>query len=227
MNERQLVERFGNNWVLGSLPSGHEWVAFTFRDQDFNPDFADELQRMVGFSEERLKDAYSRMDMENHPWAKHASKEIEALESIGCSFDGMEVLDAGCGRGRHSLEIAHRHPTSSVAGVDFSESNISCANSKKGDIDNVSFEVADLRDYNPIDSFDVIICLYDVIGSFPDDSDNNAIFNNIALSCKKGGISSSRHEYGADEAPRPTFPYRGRPIRSEDVIRSASWRCYA
>jgi len=30
----------------------------------------------IGFSEDRLKDAYGRMDMENHPWARHASKEI-------------------------------------------------------------------------------------------------------------------------------------------------------
>ena len=80
---------------------------------------------MQHFSEDDLKDAYGRMDMENHPWARHASKEIEALESIFCSFDGKRIIDAGCGRGRHSLLIAEKYPSSFVLGVDYSEFNIS------------------------------------------------------------------------------------------------------
>lgn len=120
---------------------------------------------MIDFSEDRLKDAYSRMDMENHPWARHASSEIRALESMNIPLDDARILDAGCGRGRHSLDIARNHPSSSVTGIDFSESNIEYADSKRDTLDNVSFKVADLRDYHPSEPFDVVLCLYDVIGS--------------------------------------------------------------
>lgn len=120
-----------NSWILGSLPSGHEWVAFTFKDQDFDSVFTKELCGMINYSEERLKDAYSRMDMENHPWAKHTSSEIRALESMNVPLDDMRILDAGCGRGRHSLDIAHRHPSSSIAGVDFSKANNEYADSTR------------------------------------------------------------------------------------------------
>lgn len=187
MDERMLLEKFGDGWILGSLPSGHEWVAFTFKDQDFDSDFSKELQGMIDFSEDRLKDAYSRMDMESHPWARHASSEIKALESMSVPLDNMRILDAGCGRGRHSLDIAHHHPSSSVIGVDFSRSNIEHANIRKDALNNVYFEVADLRNYRPSEPFDVVLCLYDVIGSFPDDVDNDAIVDNLSLCCKSGG----------------------------------------
>ncbi len=187
MDRELLLDKFGDSWILGSLPSGHEWVAFTFEDQDFDSDFTKELCGMIDFSEERLKDAYSRMDMENHPWAKHTSSEIRALESMNVPLDDVRVLDAGCGRGRHSLDIAHHHPSSSITGVDFSKANIEYADSKKGSLGNASFEVVDLRNYHPTEPFDVVLCLYDVVGSFPDDVDNDAILDSLASCCKIGG----------------------------------------
>ena len=141
----------------------------------------------IGFSEDRLKDAYGRMDMENHPWARHASKEIESLESLCSTFIGKRIMDAGCGRGRHSLSIAKKYPSSSILGVDYSEANISSALSKKDGLTNVEFEVSDLRDYRPDRTFDIVLCLYDVIGSFPDDSDNEAIVETLASCCEVGG----------------------------------------
>ncbi|WP_400239026.1 class I SAM-dependent methyltransferase [Methanomethylophilus alvi] len=141
----------------------------------------------IGFSEDRLKDAYGRMDVENHPWARHASKEIESLESLCSTFIGKRIMDAGCGRGRHSLSIAKKYPSSSILGVDYSEANISSALSKKDGLTNVEFEVSDLRDYRPDRTFDIVLCLYDVIGSFPDDSDNEAIVETLASCCEIGG----------------------------------------
>ncbi len=125
--------------------------------------------------------------MENHPWARHASKEIESLESLCSTFIGKRIMDAGCGRGRHSLSIAKKYPSSSILGVDYSEANISSALSKKDGLTNVEFEVSDLRDYRPDRTFDIVLCLYDVIGSFPDDSDNEAIVETLASCCEIGG----------------------------------------
>ena len=188
MDEELLMKKFGDSWVLGSLPSGHEWVAFTFRDQNFDSDFIEELQNLISFSESRLKDAYGRMDMENHPWARHSSEEMMSVERICGSFEGLNILDAGCGRGRHSLEIARSNPTAHIHGIDFSEANIVSADSKKGDLKNIDFEVSDLRSYRSDSQYDLILCLYDVIGSVPDHSDNLAILKNLHSCCKPGGF---------------------------------------
>ena len=47
--------------------------------------------------------------------------------------------------------------------------------------------MSDLRDYRPDRTFDIVLCLYDVIGSFPDDSDNEAIVETLASCCEVGG----------------------------------------
>ena len=159
-----------------------------FRDQKSELDSTDKFQNIVSVSEGRLKDAYGRMDMVNHPWARHASDEIRSIEKICGSFNGLNILDAGCGIGRHSLEIAGSHPSAYVLGVDFSDSNISSANMKKGSLENVDFEVSDLRMYHSDSQFDLILCLYDVIGSFPDDKDNIRILKNLHSCCKSGGF---------------------------------------
>ena len=111
-----------------------------------------------------------------------------SVERICGSFEGLNILDAGCGRGRHSLEIARSNPTAHIHGIDFSEANIASADSKKGDLKNIDFEVSDLRSYRSDSQFDLILCLYDVIGSVPDHSDNLAILKNLHSCCKPGGF---------------------------------------
>ncbi|MGN0137805.1 MAG: class I SAM-dependent methyltransferase [Candidatus Methanomethylophilaceae archaeon] len=71
--------------------------------------------------------------------------------------------------------------------MDYSESNISSATSKMDGLANIEFEVADLREYHPDRTFDIVLCLYDVIGSFPEDSDNEAIMKTLASCCETGG----------------------------------------
>lgn len=176
----------GFNWILGEIKPGEEWIAFTFKDQDYDDDFVDELRRIITYSEDVLKEAYGRMDMESHPWAKHASEEIDSIELIMGNLDGQNVLDAGCGRGRHSLEIAKRYPNSHVVGIDFSESNIVKARGMKGRLNNLDFYTHDLK--QGVDgTFDLVLCLYDVVGSFPDVEDNETILRNLYESCKDGG----------------------------------------
>ena len=174
------------NMILGKLEPGEEWVAFTFRDQDYDEDFIEELKKAISYSEDVLKEAYGRMDMGMHPWARHTSEEIDAIESVIGPMDDMGILDAGCGHGRHSLEIARRYRSSHVTGIDFSESNIMRAKEQQGVLTNVEFRIGDLKE--PVDGrFDLILCLYDVIGSFPQIEDNELILGNLYESCKDGG----------------------------------------
>lgn len=139
-------------------------------------------------SEDELKDAYGRMEMDDHPWARHASDEVSAIEATCGPLDGKSILDAGCGRGRHAIEIARNCPHARIHGVDFSETNIESARGKIDGLANVSFEVCDLRSYHPEERYDIILCLYDVIGSIPEEEDNRRILENLAVSCRSGGI---------------------------------------
>lgn len=86
------------------------------------------------------------------------------------------------------MEIARSRPHAKIHGIDFSEANIESARAKADGLDNVSFEVCDLRTYMPRQSYDIILCLYDVIGSLPEDADNRRILDNLAASCKTGGL---------------------------------------
>ena len=56
---------------------------------------------------------------------------------------GMRVLDAGCGPGRHSLELARRGIA--VVGVDMSPDFVALARAEAGDLP-VEFLEADVRD---------------------------------------------------------------------------------
>jgi len=102
---------------------------------------------------------------------------------------GDTVLDIGCGNGRHVLELASLGFEST--GVDYLPHLIHSAQeqarSKK--IDPVHFIVADCRYLRVPRLFDAVICLYDVIGSYADDSDNRLIVEAIARHLKPGALA--------------------------------------
>jgi len=135
---------------------------------------------VVRSSEERLKEAYGRMRIEHQPWAHHTEEEVNyilgTMERFGA--DVRNAIDLGCGSGRHSIGIASKDPKIRVRGVDFSASGIRTAKSKAKGLSNVSFSVADCRNIRQHDRYDLVLCLYDVVGSFPDERDNIRIISN-------------------------------------------------
>ncbi|MCQ2069629.1 MAG: GNAT family N-acetyltransferase [archaeon] len=181
------MSKFGPNWLLGTLPSGHEWVAFTFRDQEFDKDFQKELLQLISFSEECLKEAYGRMKMDVQPWAKHSSKELRVLENLCGGFDDKTILDAGCGQGRHSLALIEMANPKSLTSIDMSSDNIAIAKSKPVSGKVIDFRTGDLRRLGERNKYDLVICLYDVVGSFPDDDNNRQILTNLYDALVEGG----------------------------------------
>lgn len=171
--------------TLGKLREGHEWLAFTFRSQGIQRDmYMKHYDELVEFSERKLKDAYSRMKIESHGWAKGAENEAGVIADI-CK-DG-KILDLGCGQGRHSIALSKMG--FEVKGVDFSEAHINYAISKREDSirDNCEFVCEDIRNLKLNEKYNHAICLYDVIGSFPDESDNIRIIRTANKNIKKGG----------------------------------------
>lgn len=90
--------------------------------------------------------------------------EVDFIEKEISKDKNCEILDIGCGTGRHAIELAKRGYN--VTGIDLSESMIKKArkNAKKYKLD-VDFQIADARklDYN--DSFDLVVMICE--GAFP------------------------------------------------------------
>lgn len=165
-----------------NLPEGHEWLAFTFKSQPPLIENEYQLKILTEYSDDIIKKAYSRMNMENQAWMKHSESEVELIEKI----IGMNrrILDLGCGQGRHANRLAENGHT--VVGVDFSEAHIEKAKSQnKG---NVKYVLGDARQYREKIPFDVVLSMYDVIGSFPSKNENERIVKNAYKNLKKDGV---------------------------------------
>jgi len=171
---------------LGKLRPGYEWLAFTFRDQGIQSDsYQKHFKDMVAFSERKLKEAYSRMNMAVHAWTKGTENEVDFLRQYG---DNLTVLDLGCGQGRHAIALAKKG--SFVTAVDFSQKNINEAkkNAEQENVSKCEFVCDDVRYYHDSITYDKVICLYDVIGSFPEEEDNLKIIATAHNLLKERGI---------------------------------------
>jgi SAM-dependent methyltransferase len=83
-------------------------------------------------------------------------QEVDFLvDALGLAT-GARVLDAGCGPGRHALELAKRGIR--VVGVDASPDFVALARSAAGDLP-VEFVEADIRTLAYDGDFDAVICL--------------------------------------------------------------------
>lgn len=173
---------------LGELKPGHEWLAFTFQHQDIQLDkYKKHFEDTVAFSEKILREAYSRMDVTTHSWTQGTCNEVDYIATF-CQKG--TVLDLGCGIGRHSLELANRGYE--VCGIDFSNKHIDYAReqAEKSNQDKATcrFVCEDVRSYRENRMYDNVICLYDVIGSFPFNEDNERIIETAYTHLKSGGI---------------------------------------
>lgn len=172
---------------LGKLKPGYEWLAFTFQNQKIQLDkFQKHFYEIVAFSESILKEAYNRMDVVSHGWTKGTENEVSFIVNY-CNKGS--VLDLGCGIGRHAVSLSKIGYK--TCGVDFSANHIAYANTqreKENVQDICEFICEDVRFYRAKNKFDNVICLYDVIGSFPDEKDNDNIIKAAYNNLNKNGI---------------------------------------
>jgi 2-polyprenyl-3-methyl-5-hydroxy-6-metoxy-1,4-benzoquinol methylase len=114
-------------------------------------------------------------------------QEVDFIEKE-LNFDKTkQILDVGCGTGRHSIELAKRGYL--VTGFDLSDDQLSKAidNAKKANV-KVDFFKQDARKFNFGEKFDLIIMLCE--GAFPlmeTDEMNFAILQNAYNSLKRDG----------------------------------------
>lgn len=175
-------------WLLGDLPAGYEWLAFTFKEQQMDiKKYKSMFPNIIKFSEENLKIAYGRMRKKTQQWTKGHAKECNyILEKLNINKP-INIIDIGCGIGRHSIELAKKGHF--ITAIDFTKQNISYAKKvrKKSNIKNIRFYCSDIRKFKTTKKYDLALCLYDVIGSFPNKADNIAIIKKAYNILNKNG----------------------------------------
>lgn len=97
------------------------------------------------------------------------------------------ILDLGCGRGRHSITLAERGYN--VLGIDLSKDVIHKATEIAQDrkLKNLQFEVGDMR--RPLDkTFDAIVNLFTSFGYFLRDNENARVVQSVETMLDESGV---------------------------------------
>lgn len=165
--------------MLGNIRDGWEWFAFTFNDQEPISLSKEEIENMIATSDSVVQNAYSRMklDSSRQTWMKNTVSEVDYIDQK-VNLSSVElVYDLGCGVGRHAIEIARRGIE--VIGIDYVEENISTANRviKEEGLQNIKIQIGDCRYYTNQRKASLVICLYDVIGTFATNDENKKIIS--------------------------------------------------
>lgn len=118
---------------------------------------------------------------------KEAAQLIELLEETLSLQKCSKILDLGCGRGRHSIDLSKKGYR--VTGIDLSEQAIATAREKARSegIDEIRFEVRDMRDPLP-ETFDAVVNLFTTFGYFKSDTENAGVFDSVRQMLVPGGI---------------------------------------
>ncbi len=102
------------------------------------------------------------------------------VERVTATLGGgtHRILDAPCGAGRHSLELARRGHQ--VVGIDFNPQVLEAARSRaQAEALLVDFRLQDLRRLRPSETFDAVTNLWTSFGYFSD-AENQALLKNPA-----------------------------------------------
>lgn len=112
------------------------------------------------------------------------ARDIERIVSV-VGPAPRRILDAPCGIGRHSVELARRGYD--VAGLDFNPRVLEAARATtRSQGLEASFQQGDLRQLGFDEEFDAVLCLWTSIGYFSD-VENEATLLNLARAVKPGG----------------------------------------
>lgn len=182
------LKKYKEEWLLGDLKLGQEWLAFTFNDQQ--PDFLNQ-ERMQDFFENSdtiVRNAYGRMKMQEQPWAKYAPNEVAEICKLVDMSHIQYIYDIGCGQGRHSYAFADLGYQ--VTGFDYSDKLLDYARDNMANRTNLEFQCVDCRDLQELkQKADLVICLYDVVGTFINTEDNEKILDSIYRNLRPNGYA--------------------------------------
>lgn len=140
---------------------------------------------MEWFESEKFWTQYAPIMFDDARWAE-APAVAQYVKDIANLKAGSKVLDAGCGLGRISVELAALGLD--VTGVDIIQTELDAAR-ESADAEGVSLTLInqDLRSFHVPNQFDCAINLYTSFGYCDTIEEDMQILSNIAESLKKGG----------------------------------------
>lgn len=138
------------------------------------------------FEDEKFWESYSPVIFDENHWAE-ASAVAKAVAKLAGLEPGASVLDAGCGPGRISVELALLG--FNVTGVDIIQSELDAASESALD-EGVELNLLnqDLRNFTAENKFDCAVNLYTSFGYCEDKQDDYKILGNIYDSLKPDGV---------------------------------------
>lgn len=137
------------------------------------------------FEDESFWTDYAQIMFDGERWAEVPAV-VDAIEALARPPRGGAVLDACCGPGRHSLELASRGYR--VTGIDITASYLEAARESAAAWGvPVDFVRADVRSFRGERSFDLALNLYTSFGYFRDAGDDLAALRSLSAALKPGG----------------------------------------
>lgn len=143
------------------------------------------MAKQEWFENENFWNNYAPIMFDSKRWAE-APAVAEAVCRIAGLSKGAKILDAGCGPGRISVELALRGLE--VTGVDLIQSELDAAAETAAD-ENVDLELirADLRTFKSDKKFDCAVNLYTSFGYCDTIEEDAQILKSIFDSLRAGG----------------------------------------
>ncbi len=184
-------------------------------------------------------ETYAPIMFDEARWAEVPAV-VDAIEALARPPRGAAVLDACCGPGRHSIELALRGYH--VIGIDITESYLEAAREsasawsldREGGLSRnpqgaeglVEFIRADLRTYRKKAAFDLALNLYTSFGYFRDPRDDLRALRALRKALKPGGAlvleMNGKETAARDFVDTEEFERGGWTIRTEYKI-VGSW----
>jgi SAM-dependent methyltransferase len=136
------------------------------------------------FEDEEFWTAYAPIMFDEERWAEVPAV-VDAIEALVRPAPGAAVLDACCGPGRHSVELASRGYA--VTGVDITDAYLDAARESAVGLTNARFLHADIRELDMPSAFDLAINLYTSFGYFAEPAEDLAALRRLRLALRPGG----------------------------------------
>jgi len=169
------------------------------------------------FEDEDFWTAYAPIMFDEARWAEVPAV-VDAIERLVGLEPGAAVLDACCGPGRHSLELASR--SYSVTGIDITRAYLEAARESAAAWGaGARFLRADIRDYRADRAFDLALNLYTSFGYFADPADDLAALSSLRAALKPGGAlvleTTGKETAARDFTEGESFERGGWGVRTE------------
>jgi SAM-dependent methyltransferase len=178
--------------------------------------------RAEWFEDEEFWALYAPIMFDEDRWAEVPTV-VDALERLVGMAPGAAVLDACCGPGRHSLELASRGYR--VTGIDITEAYLEAARESAaawGLGGRAVFLRADIRDFSVRRRFDLAINLYTSFGYFAKAEEDLRALRRLRAALRPGGAlvleMRGKETAARDFVKAESFERGGWEVRTEYSI---------